>query len=591
LSAQRRHQKPPLKPGFLIPLLFFPIAIALFPFLLHRALANRGDTSIPSIKVDQAGYPTSGRKIAMVSAPASTFVIKRASDNATVFQGKLSAGAADANSGDTLEAADFSALHDPGTYYLEIPSAGSSWPFSVGADVYSRTFYLAMRAFYGQRCGTAVELGPEFPGYKHAACHLEGSFHASSGKAGPRDNIGGWHDAGDYGRYLVNSGISTGTLLWAWELFRTKLDRVKLNIPETGNGTPDFLNEVHWNLEWMLKMQAEDGGVWHKQTSEHFPGFVMPEDDTLPSVVIGTGSAPYKSTCATADLAAVAAIAARVYQTYDPDFAAKNLQSAREAWAWTERYPSVTFRNPPGISTGEYGDTECGDERLWAAAELWRTTGDSSYNKYFLDNYAKYLPGLRAPKAESWKEVAPMGLWAYALATRTGGNAQARAAIRQGAVSAAHAIVERSRRNAYRVSLIATDFSWGSNGLAAGYGVQLLVTNALSPDPAFVEVALDNLHYLLGRNTFSLSWVTRVGANPYRHPHHRPSGADKNPEPWPGMLSGGPNAARQDAILQGLPSGLPPARVYSDSQDSYASNEICINWQSMLVFLLAGVKQ
>ncbi|MGO8817236.1 MAG: glycoside hydrolase family 9 protein [Terriglobia bacterium] len=591
LSAERRRRASPLKPVMLIPLVFFLVAIALSPFLLHRALANRGDTSISSIKVDQVGYPTSGRKIAMVSAPASSFAIKRASDNATVFQDKLSAGAADANSGDTLEAADFSAFHAPGTYYLEIPGAGQSWPFSVGADVYSRTFYLAMRAFYGQRCGTAVDLGPEFSGYKHAACHLQGSFHASSGKAGPRDNIGGWHDAGDYGRYIVNSGISTATLLWAWELFRAKLDRVKLNIPESGNGTPDFLNEVRWNLEWMLKMQDDDGGVWHKQTSEQFPGFVMPEDDPLPSLVIGTGSAPYKSTCATADLAAVAAIAARAYQTYDPDFAAKNLQAAREAWAWTERYPNVTFRNPPGISTGEYGDTECGDERLWAAAELWRTTGESSYNKYFLDNYAKYLPDLRAPKAESWKEVAPMGLWAYALAPRPGGNAQARAAIRQGAVSAAHAIVDRTRRNAYRVSLIATDYSWGSNGLAADYGVQLLVTNALSPDPAFVEVAVDDLHYLLGRNTFSLSWVTQVGANPYRHPHHRPSGADKNPEPWPGMLSGGPNAARQDAILQGLPSGLPPAKVYSDNQESYASNEICINWQSMLVFLLAGVKQ
>jgi len=181
LSAQRRRRESPLKPVMLIPLVILPIAIALSPFLLHRALANRGDTSISSIKVDQAGYPTSGRKIALVSAPASSFAIKRASDNATVFQGKLGAGAADANSGDTLEAADFSAFHDPGTYYLEIPGAGRSWPFSVGADVYSRTFYLAMRAFYGQRCGTAVDLGPEFPGYKHAACHLEGSFHASSG--------------------------------------------------------------------------------------------------------------------------------------------------------------------------------------------------------------------------------------------------------------------------------------------------------------------------------------------------------------------------------------------------------------------------
>jgi len=554
-------------------------------------MAIGGETPSPSIKVDQVGYPRSGRKIAMVSASAATFVVKRTSDNATVFQGKLSSSAADAISGDTLEVADFSTLRDPGTYYLEVPGTGRSWPFSVGDDVFSRTFYLAMRAFYGQRCGTAVDLGPEFPGYTHAACHLQGSFHASSGKEGRRDNIGGWHDAGDYGRYIVNSGITTGTLLWAWELFRTKLVRVKLNIPETGNGTPDLLNEVRWNLEWMLKIQDDDGGVWHKQTSDHFPDFVMPEDDPLPSVVIGTGSAPYKSTCATADLAAVAAIAARIYQTYDPDFAARNLRAAQEAWAWTERYPNVTFTNPPGVSTGEYGDTQCGDERLWAAAELWRTTGESTYNKYFLDNYAKYLPDLRAPNPESWRVVAPMGLWAYVLATRSGGDAHAAAVIRQGALTAAREIVDRTRRNGYRVSLVASDYAWGSNGLAANYGVQLLVTNALSPDPAFVEVALDNLHYLLGRNTFSLSWVTQVGANPYRHPHHRPSGADKNSEPWPGLLSGGPNTARQDAILQALPPGLPPAKVYSDSQESYASNEICINWQSMLVFLLAGVLQ
>ena len=556
---------------------------------LSVAVAIGGETPSANIKVDQVGYPLSGRKIALVSAPVQTFEVKRASDNRPMFQGKFSAGAPDANSGDTLQAADFSNFQQPGIYYLEVPGIGRSWTFSVGEDVFSHTFYLAARAFYGLRCGTAVDLGPEFPGYTHAACHLQGSFHASSGKEGPRENVGGWHDAGDYGRYIVNSGITTGTLLWAWELSGPKLASIKLNIPETGNGTPDLLNEVRWNLEWMLKMQDDDGGVWHKQTSEHFPGFVMPEEDRLASLVIGTGSAPYKSTCATADLAAVAAIAARVYEPYDKNFAAKNLRAAREAWAWTERYPSVTFKNPPGISTGEYGDANCGDERLWAAAELWRTSGDAVYNRYFLDNYVKYLPNLRAPDPESWRVVAPMGLWTYALATRQGADAHALAEIRQGALTAAREIVNRTRSNPYRVSLVATDYVWGSNGLAASYGVQLLVTNALSPDPAFAEVALDNLHYLLGRNTFSLSWVTQVGANPYRHPHHRPSGAGKNPEPWPGLLSGGPNAARQDAVLQALPRNLPPAKVYSDSQDSYASNEVCINWQAMLVFLLAGV--
>jgi len=564
--------------------------LSVLVLLLTTACAKKNDN--PSIKLDQVGYPIDAPKMAVVSAPAETFVVKRASDNATVFQGNLSARATDANSGDTVEAADFSGLQQPGTYYLEVPGQGRSWTFSIAPDVFSRAYYLAMRAFYGQRCGTAVDLGPEFPGYTHAACHLEGKFHSSSGKQGRRDNVGGWHDAGDYGRYMVNSGIATGTILWAWEMFGPKLRGIKLNIPESGNGTPDILNEARWNLEWMLKMQDDDGGAWHKQTSERFCHFVMPEDDHLPSEVIGTGKPPYKSTCATADLAAVSAIAARVYQPFDKSFAAKNLGAAQAAWAWALRYPDATFvKNPPGISTGEYGDTDCGDEQMWAAAELWRTTGEAQYHRYFLDHYAKYLPTLRALDTENWRVVAPMGLWAYGLAARPDADSHALAEVRNAALAAAHEVVERTRRNPYHVSLVAEDFHWGSNGLAGNYGMELLVANALSPDRTFVETALDNLHYLLGRNTFSISWVTQVGANPYRHPHHRPSGAGKNREPWPGLLSGGPNAARQDAVLRALPPHLPPAKVYRDEQASYASNEICINWQAMLVFLLAGVME
>jgi endoglucanase len=563
-------------------------ALFLSLVLFLVAAASGDKRASMHIKVNQVGYPADAPKVAFVSAPAQTFEVKRAGDDVAVLEGKLSAGALDANSGDQVEAADFSSLQQPGTYYLDVPGVGRSWIFSVRPDVYSHTYYLAMRAFYGQRCGIAVDLGPEFPGYSHAACHLKGSFHASSGKEGPRDNVGGWHDAGDYGRYIVNSGITMGTVFWTWEMFGPKLERIRLNIPESGNGTPDILNEARWNLEWMLKMQDNDGGVWHKQTSEHFCDFVMPEEDPLLSEVIGTGKEPYKSTCATADLAAVAAIAARVYQPFDKDYAAKNLHAAQSAWAWTIRYPDVTFGNPRGISTGAYGDTNCGDERLWAAAELWRTTADAVYHRYFLDHYAKYLPSLVAPDPESWVAVAPMGLWTYALAAREGTNRTAVAEIRKGALAAAHQIVDRTRSNPYRVSLVAKDYVWGSNGVVANYGMQLLVANALGPDRAFVDTALDNLHYLLGRNAFSLSWVTQVGANPYRHPHHRPSGADKNPEPWPGLLSGGPNAHRQDDILKVLPAALPPAKVYLDDQRSYASNEVAINWQAMLVLLLAG---
>ena len=542
----------------------------------------------PAIKVDQVGYPLHGPKVALVGAAAQSFAVRSAGNGQVVYRGRLLPPEPDAATGDTVQAADFSALRKSGRYYIEVPGVGRSWTFAVGPGVYERTFYLAMRAFYGQRCGTAVDLGREFPGYSHPACHTHGEFHPSSGRSGERDNIGGWHDAGDYGRYMVNSGVTTGTLLWAWELFGPKLNSIRLNIPESGNGTPDILNEARWNLEWMLKMQDSDGGAWFKQTSAHFSGFVAPQDDHLPSEVIGTGAPPYKSTCATADLAAVAAIAARVYRPFDAAFAARNLDAARRAWAWTVKYPNVTFKNPPGVATGEYGDASCQDERLWAAAELWRTTGEGVYNDFFLKNYVGYLASLDLPPGENWSSLAPMALQAYALAKQKASDASAIAAIRGRSVAAARAIAARTRDNPYRVSMRTNDYVWGSNGVAALYGMDLLVANRFHPDPEFVNAARDDLHYLLGRNTFSLCWVTRVGENAVKHPHHRPSGDGEHELPWPGLLAGGPNAGRQDAVLAALPANLPPAKDYADQTASYAGNEIAINWQASLVFLLAG---
>jgi endoglucanase len=580
--------------------LLFPFVLSAFAEPVNGAEKKSVAAGQLSIEVDQVGYPLDGPKVALVSSSlftqtmAQSFQLRRSSDSAEVFRGKLTLPDVDPNSGDRVQAADFSAFRTAGTYYLDVPGVGRSWNFTLSQNVFENAYSMAMRGFYGQRCGTAVDMGQQFPGYSYPACHLKGKFHASSGATGQRDNVGGWHDAGDYGRYVVNSGIAAGTLLWTWEIYGAKIKNISLKIPESGNGTPDILNETRWGLEWMLKMQDEDGGVWHKQTSVHFPGMIMPQADTLPSEVIGTGTAPYKSTCATADLAAVAAIAARVYQPYDAEFAARALTAARKAWAWSEKYPNVTFKNPAGVSTGEYGDSNCQDERLWAAAELWRTTGEATYHKFFLSSYAEYLPSLDSPPAEDWANVGSMGLWSYALSTRKDADANAVKTIRSRTLEAARVIVERTRRNPYHVSMQANDFVWGSNGVAANYGMYLLIADVMSPEKQnreFADAARDDLHYLLGRNTFSLSWVTQLGEHAYQHPHHRPSAARPEMLPWPGLLSGGPNAARQDTVLSELPKNLPPAKVYADQTASYASNEICLNWQASLVFLLAGELQ
>jgi endoglucanase len=515
-----------------------------------------------------------------------------------VFQGTLGAPIMDAASGDRLALADFSAMATPGEYRL-VAQGKQNEAFLIQKDIYRLPLRTAMRAFYGQRCGCAVDLGG---GYSHPVCHSVGGFHKSSGREGAMPNHGGWHDAGDYGRYVVNSGISTGTLLWAWELYPETLKELSLGIPESGGKTPDFLAEIRWNLEWMLQLQDDDGGVWHKQTSEQFCGFIMPEKDTLTSYVIGTGSDPYKSSCATADLAAVMAIAARCYGAYDDAFAARCLATAKKAWTWAQAHPDVLFTNPPGVSTGGYGDEHCRDEKLWASAELWRTTGDAEYEQAFLVEAGELTPE-QAVAVPGWGSLAPMACWTYLMADRKGSRLAAsglagktkpeemKARIRKQTAIAAEVLVGRRTVSGYGNTMSIADYGWGSNSVAANQSLLLLVAHRFETDSAkkqeLLEAALGNLHYLLGRNCFGVSWVTQVGTNPFQKPHHRPSAADGIAAPWPGLLSGGPNARPADTVARSLPPGA-PMRMWVDDERAYSLNEVAINWNAPLVFLLAG---
>jgi endoglucanase len=544
-----------------------------------------GDTSGGSgtVPLNQVGFLPQRAKLATVSSRAVSFVLRSSGNNSVVFKGDLDAPRMDEASGDAVRIADFSRLTQAGSYRVELNTGERSAPFAVGPRVYHDALRLSMRAFYGQRCGCSVDLGG---GYRHPSCHLRDAFHPSSGKSGGFANHGGWHDAGDYGRYVVNSGITTGTLLWAWELYGSRLRSLSLAIPESGGRTPDFLAEVRWNLNWMLAMQDADGGVWHKQTSEEFCGFVMPQADPLVSYVIGTGGPPFKSTCATAGVAAVMAIAARCYGPYDGGFAQRCLGAARKAYAWAVANPAVYFRNPPGIGTGAYDDTDGSDELLWAAAELWRTTGEAEFERAFGSVVSTRLSNLNV-SAPSWDSVGSMAYWTYALAERTS-DARIADAVKAATAAAAESLAQTGRANGYGNTLGLSDYVWGSNSIAGNHSLLLLIANQLQANGEFVNAALGNLNYLLGNNCFGVSWVTHAGTKPFLHPHHRPSVADGIPAPWPGLLSGGPNAKPTDPVADKLPRQS-PMRMWVDDSGAYSVNEVAINWNAPLVFLLAGV--
>jgi endoglucanase len=533
------------------------------------------------IRVNQIGYLSGRPKVASVSFSARSFRVRSMATNAVVLQTGLSDPHADPASGDTIRQADFSALRSPGLYRIELDTGAQGDPFRVGQDVYAQALELTMRSYYGQRCGCDVNLDAR---HEHPKCHMESAFHPSSGKTGAATNYGGWHDAGDYGRYIVNSGITTATLLWAWEMFPA-LHEMSLRIPESGGSIPDFLAEIQWNLKWMMSLQDEDGGVWHKQTRNDFCGFILPQDEPGPNYIIGTGAEPFKGTGATGDFAAVMAIAARCYRSVAAEFAGSCLQAARRAWVWLQAHPNVRFTNPADIHTAEYGDADFQDEILWAAGELWRTTGDEAYHRAFLAMLPRSLQDLTI-EIPSATLVSALGYWTYALAS-SAGSPDVRAAIQQATMKKAELLARQCTENGYGHSLAIEDYRGQSNATCANHALLFLVADRFRPDAVWTNCALDDVHYLLGRNCFGISWVTQLGVRSVLQPHHRPSAAMKNVAPWPGLLVGGPNASPSDPASRAL-GKLSPMRMYVDDHLAYSCNEPAINCNAPLVFALAA---
>lgn len=532
------------------------------------------------VKACQVGYLPDETKIVVVQGTASgPAVIKRVLDGRVVLEVTLPTAHVDPDSGDEVASLDISKLRQPGNYIVEVPGIGTSDPFEIGRNVYSQPLWLAMRSFTGQRCGIDTNLGPQFPQFHYPACHTaDAQYDPSTGTTGSKHVVGGWHDAGDYGRYVVNAGVATTTLLWAFEDNAKTLAKLNLNLPDHNPKVPDFLTEIRWNLNWMLGMQEPDGGVWHKETTAFHAGFVMPQKDTGRMFLVGTGKAPYKGTAATADFAATFAAASRAFRRYDKAYADQCLSAAELAWKWVEKNPNSLFStNPPTNHTGGYTDDDVRDEILWACAELFKATGKKEYNDYFLAHYKQWSPSVSAKDIPGWPAVACYAMLTYASSGKATTDKAAREAIVREAVTASQTLAARTQTNGYLNMLSAPEYGWGSNGHLANMSLILEKTARLANKPELRQAARESLHYFFGRNTFATSFVTQLGTRWAMHPHHRPSGADGVDQPWPGFLVGGPNA-----------DGKPlPARQWNDTQGDFRSNEIAINWNAPLVYVLA----
>lgn len=542
------------------------------------------------IKVNQVGFLPNAQKLAVVpDAAEARFAVVDAATGKQVFDGLLGAAATWDASGERVRVADFSPLRAPGSYRIRVAGLPDSAPFSVQPGVYRELAAAAVRSYTLNRSGIALTpavAGPYARPFAHPDTEVLVHPSAASARRPAGSTIAspkGWYDAGDYNKYIVNSGISTYTLLAAYEHFPAWFDKLALNLPESGNGLPDILNEALWNLEWMATMQdPHDGGVYHKLTNKAFDGMVMPEQATAPRYVV------QKTTAATLDFAAVMAVASRALARYDsqqPGRSARYLAAAESAWRWAAAHPNMLYQQPTDIQTGDYGDERVDDESAWAATELLIATGKDVYRERVL---AAKVAGGTQP---GWSDVGLLGtlsLTTHAARLRAGVDG---AKARQQLLAVADQLVARWRTSPYRVSMVSKEFVWGSNSVILNQAMMLAAAYRIEARPDYLNAAQSALDYVLGRNAPGMSFVTGFGNRQPMYPHHRPSEADKLAAPMPGMLVGGPNPGQQD--IKGCPLPYPsalPALSYLDHVCSYASNEIAINWTAPLVYVAAALE-
>ncbi len=541
--------------------------------------------SLPAqVFVDQVGYLPKAQKLVLVAGASDSFYVHKVNNSETVFRGKLNLWKTnDPSTAMTLYLGDFTGLETRDEYFIRA-GAFDSYRFMIADSVYFNAYKKSLKGFYFQRCGSDL-LQVHAGEYAHSRCHIgDGFYHTSTDTNGFVLARGGWHDAGDYGKYVVNAGISVATLLMAYEYFTQQFNQDNLNLPESGNGVPDLLDEARYEIEWLLTMQHSHGGVHHKLTSEQFSGFVMPQHHT------GLRYLYEISSTATADFAAVMARAARVYQPFDADFAQTCLAAAEKAWQFLLNNPFIVpfpdgFKNPTGTATGEYGDGDDSDERLWAAAELFAATGDESYQTTF-SLFAESL-GL-IDRAMSWPDVKTMAHLTFLLGAPASTDQNLRDRIYHSLLDYCEELLRIRGASGFHVLIEPGEYYWGSNSIALNKAIVLILGYQLAKKPSYYDAALDQFHYVLGANAHNMSFVTGIGSNSPRHPHHRPSVADGVEAPVPGLLVGGPNQYLNDPELRArFDASTPPALTYVDDVDSYASNEIAINWNAPLV-LVAG---
>jgi endoglucanase len=602
------------------------IAIGLSSYVLPAAMASEPERM--GIVLNQLGFQPQGPKRAILrsnSTEALTWKLLDAA-NSTKAEGSTTVFGLDTASAEHVHIIDLSQYARAGRGYRLVVNDQASRPFEISADAFKALKRDALAYFYHNRSGIPIEARyvedakwarPAGHAPERVTCFNKKDERGNQwpGCEYQLDASGGWYDAGDHGKYVVNAGISVWTLLNYYEralrISDAHLDDFadgKLPIPEQQNGQNDLLDEVRWELNFLLGMQAPDGAKLRmpRQSADPSPQFdeidvsgmahhkIHGEQWTaLPSAPHMDTKPRYAyppSTTATLNLSATAAQCARIWRTVDVAFSRRCLDAAQQAYTAAQREPNLL---PMGgfSGGGGYGDRDASDEFYWAAAELFITTGDERYARDVRAS-AHFLaaPAVDGRTQISWSSVSALGTISLAVVPSNLSHAE-RARARSNLVAAAEGYAREARREGYAIPYSAERYEWGSNSAVLNRALVLGIAYDLTGKQVFRDRLIDALDYVLGRNPLDQSYVTGYGAKPMRNPHHRFWAHQKDssyPSPPPGALSGGPNSSNMiDPIAKEMKGACAMQTCWKDHIDAYALNEVAINWNAPLFWVSA----
>jgi len=589
------------------------------------------------IKVDQFGYLPNATKVAVISNPqtgfnaeqsftaGTTYQVRNWQNGSVVFSGSpqsWNGGATHTQSGDKGWWFDFSTVNTIGSYYIyDVSNNVRSYQFNINDDVYSPVLKAATRMFYYNRCNFAKQAPYAEPGFTDGVAFSNQLQDGNSryvfdknNAATEKDLSGGWFDAGDFNKYVTFADRVMHDLLSAYQE-NPNVFTDDFNIPESGNGIPDILDELKWELDWLMKMNNTDGSTHLKIGSQNY------SENTATPPSSNTDPRYYGPTCTSAaiSVAGVFAHASKVFATIPAfnTYAQQLRNKAINTWNYV-----VPFINSNQLDTAcDNGEIISGDadwdaatqrkKALKAAIYLFDLTGSNTYHQFIITN-ANTIAAAQISNAYWDVYEMPLNDALLLFSSLPNANTELKNAIRNslsGAVAGnSNNFFGFTNADLYRAFMPNNAYHWGSNLTKAGYGVlnTVLVNNNINAgnQAAYQLKAAEQLHYFHGVNPLNLVYLTNMkcyGAeNSVSEVYHQwfLDGSDWDSSltslygPAPGYVPGGPN---KDFSLSSPtpPAGQPAQKSYANFNTGFPTNsweitEPAIYYQSIYVRLLAN---